>query len=602
MERPKAKKPLKRYGSVNRDVFEFHGDSDGELDKILRKDLISSGAKPKRQAHDAEAQKASMWALSSGDTEVIGSEDRHMPAATHGNADISLQMPPPAIKPISFEQTQSLEPRTLHTADSMPFTSTPANSKTTEEARSLKLSYSDDRMPTPTMSSRGRGDGEQVSDTGGTDGSRKRPRLDMEVPEQEHAGLPEPSSSASIISPSKTITVTKSTRTTEPLPGDDTIGEDELHSKVCPHSGAETINPIVLLPQYPQYEEGQDELSLSISDPDPESKIQKRTTIDRKGKETHDPVRNELGSDDAAIGLPKDQYQPRPSESRSGRNNEELFVPADYSKRPEAVAKKKRKFQRRKTTAFQELIPKDEDDDEDEDFVKQPSLEIPKRKALKVLEDSEEDKLDTTKNEDDTHLKPTVEHVPAAKAQGAKKQRGRPKKEVNEPSKNITVTEKHVDPDHEDGEPLKAVTADSSKDKTSERKDSNPDHEVAAPEKPVPAPKEKRGGKKSKTSETPVAISEELVHDSDDELGAPEVIRGAPRKALNGTEGNSMAPKATEETASSPPPPETPRKASSATPKGPDKHSPISSGKVAYRVGLSKRARIEPLLRIVRKC
>lgn len=47
--------------------------------------------------------------------------------------------------------------------------------------------------------------------------------------------------------------------------------------------------------------------------------------------------------------------------------------------------------------------------------------------------------------------------------------------------------------------------------------------------------------------------------------------------------------------------PETPKKSTKAPDKGPDKHSPISSGKVGYRVGLSKRARIEPLLRIVRK-
>ncbi|KAJ6095988.1 hypothetical protein N7486_006734 [Penicillium sp. IBT 16267x] len=60
-------------------------------------------------------------------------------------------------------------------------------------------------------------------------------------------------------------------------------------------------------------------------------------------------------------------------------------------------------------------------------------------------------------------------------------------------------------------------------------------------------------------------------------------------------------------------PPQTPQKpdqnpstpvagSSTNTRKGPAKHSPISStGKVPYRVGLSKRARIAPLLKIVRK-
>jgi hypothetical protein len=45
-------------------------------------------------------------------------------------------------------------------------------------------------------------------------------------------------------------------------------------------------------------------------------------------------------------------------------------------------------------------------------------------------------------------------------------------------------------------------------------------------------------------------------------------------------------------------PVQTPRKAPQ---KGPDKHSPLNSGKVPYRVGLSKRAKIEPLLRILKK-
>lgn len=37
------------------------------------------------------------------------------------------------------------------------------------------------------------------------------------------------------------------------------------------------------------------------------------------------------------------------------------------------------------------------------------------------------------------------------------------------------------------------------------------------------------------------------------------------------------------------------------TEKGPTKHSPLKNAKVPYRVGLSRRSRIEPLLKIVRK-
>ncbi|TID21713.1 hypothetical protein E6O75_ATG05108 [Venturia nashicola] len=53
-----------------------------------------------------------------------------------------------------------------------------------------------------------------------------------------------------------------------------------------------------------------------------------------------------LDSDDLAIGLPKEQYKPRPSRSRSARIVEDTSI--DYSKRPETLATAKLK--RRKTT------------------------------------------------------------------------------------------------------------------------------------------------------------------------------------------------------------------------------------------------------------
>lgn len=53
-----------------------------------------------------------------------------------------------------------------------------------------------------------------------------------------------------------------------------------------------------------------------------------------------------LNSDDLAIGLPKEQYKPRPSRSRSARIVEDASI--DYSKRPETLTTSKLK--RRKTT------------------------------------------------------------------------------------------------------------------------------------------------------------------------------------------------------------------------------------------------------------
>lgn len=66
-----------------------------------------------------------------------------------------------------------------------------------------------------------------------------------------------------------------------------------------------------------------------------------------------------------------------------------------------------------------------------------------------------------------------------------------------------------------------------------------------------------------------------------------------PSQELAGAPPTKMNP-----TASIAPPQQTPTKEAK---KGPDQHSPLQSGKVPYRVGLSKRTRIAPLLKIIRK-
>ncbi|KAL9029706.1 MAG: hypothetical protein Q9196_002084 [Gyalolechia fulgens] len=63
---------------------------------------------------------------------------------------------------------------------------------------------------------------------------------------------------------------------------------------------------------------------------------------------------DELGSDDLVPHLPKENYQPRPSRSRSALTADEVIIPEDFSKRPEALAKSKKTPKRRKTTAFEE--------------------------------------------------------------------------------------------------------------------------------------------------------------------------------------------------------------------------------------------------------
>ena len=141
-------------------------------------------------------------------------------------------------------------------------------------------------------------------------------------------------------------------------------------------------------------------------------------------------VSTDLVSDDIAIGLPKEQYRPRPSRSRA--NAEDLVAPVDFSKRPEAVAKTtvkpKRKNKRCKTTCFEELRPaKDEMEEDDEMREQSKELDIPVWKdsmpepqLVIGVKDAKDDK--SVAIEDETSTEPEAAIV------RPKKQRGRPKK------------------------------------------------------------------------------------------------------------------------------------------------------------------------------
>ncbi|KGO67730.1 hypothetical protein PITC_000680 [Penicillium italicum] len=147
-----------------------------------------------------------------------------------------------------------------------------------------------------------------------------------------------------------------------------------------------------------------------------------------------------------------------------------------------------------------------------------------------------------------------------------------------------------------------------------------------------PAPK-KRGRKRKQTNEQAETPSEsaDTPEPNKPPSGAQTpasklavVVNNSPRSILEASTGNSDTsviqskdqnprslpdPDPLPETTIDTPQPQTPSKPNAAsvnTPqnagKGPDKHSPISARSgVPYRVGLSKRARIAPLLKMVRK-
>lgn len=608
VEKPRAKQPLKTYSSQGRDIFEFSVASDGESDLTA----------PKKPGFDESKQKRSQntygrtGALSSSDTKVLGlSVDPMEKSILLGSS-----MPPLALESTSTEHPQGLGGTTVLE---------PVSSRGPFELESL---YSDEKIPSATVESRGQA-GDLYFPGEGANASKKRSRNEIEAANGQHTGLTEPSSSASLFSPNKTITVARRSLSFSP-PRVDRVIEDQimpLHSNT--HTLTETCDHAGPLLRQVQNDELLDELSLSVPTASVTSKCQTKI---RKNSEFSDRRADELDSDDNAIGLPKDHYQPRPSKSRSGHGNGELLIPTDYSKRPEAVTKKKRKLSRRKTTAFHELIPKEELEDEEDEVFNQAGFEAPKSKALKLVTEQEELHLkDKDKAKVDQGLiERGFESI--GKPTESMKQRGRPKKvpvmerlehdapEGEDQIRPVEPTTEFSMPENETGPRLakqpaeskkqrgrpKKGAAETSKGKSSEATDASIERDTE-PEKPDHTTSAKKIQKKSKNAEGPTAISEELIRDSDDDFDLADEGGSVPSRVLQETQGNVIPSKPSEKAASSPSPsksksvpPETPHKQDSF-PKGPDKHSPISSGKVSYRVGLSKRQRIAPLLRIVRK-
>ena len=349
--------------------------------------------------------------------------------------------------------------------------------------------------------------------------------------------------------------------------------------------------------------EGHDELSCYVSDT--RAGVAKRRTS-RQGEQmqaTTSAQVDELGLDDPIAGLPKERYQPRPSRSRSQRNGEELVVPTDFSKRPEVVARKKGS-KRRKTTALATPSPKfgvDEQNEGDNDSVLAsfkglrkrdrvtepvlekvhegaesgepgPTAEIPKALSIVAVE---------VPHKNDPSLHERTEQVTSSSPQ-KKKKRGRPRKRTAENETESTtapaVTEHETQPD------IQHLT------------------------KSTTTPQQQT--RKKRKADSPPPILPDSAAENDDTANPPSDTE--PDTHLSPSEGNSRPKNGaiddrvstnTDTTGQlSPPakvtiPPETPQKEA----QDPKKHSPLASGKVAYRVGLSKRARIAPLLKIVKK-
>lgn len=303
-------------------------------------------------------------------------------------------------------------------------------------------------------------------------------------------------------------------------------------------------------------------------------------------------LNGEHGMDEIAIGLPPEQYNPRPSRSRSGHGEAGLFLPEDFSKRPESFGKLKRRKNRRKTTAF-ERPPEDSEEEaiaKVRDFITQEATSKPAADIVKPsLEPIEEclrelqsvgpiEKVGTTKRKGRHHVQEDIEEHKPVVAPFSEEQ----------PPKGISSTAngtKHVQ-EHDRSNVIET-------ERPSPKHQNLLEIETAQPEST------------QTSSSRPASMKRKLslsatTHDGDDggdPTSSDRPVSQNPQKITppqqNPTPSSSPSPIKQQL-----PPPQTPPKPPST---GPDKHSPLNSSKVAYRVGLSKRARIEPLLRIFRK-
>lgn len=331
----------------------------------------------------------------------------------------------------------------------------------------------------------------------------------------------------------------------------------------------------------------QDQLSMSS----PRAATDKKLKPEKSQKKSK-VIDDEHSMDEISIGITPEQYNPRPSRSRSGHGDASLFLPEDFSKRPESLAKLKRRKNRRKTTAF-ERPPEDSEEEaiaQVREFIRMETSSNPAADTIKPLLKPIEEPLRELQ---------TVEPM---KRVGSAKRKGR--HQVNEKLEEHGLV---VAPFSEE-QPSRGISSTANGIKHVQQHDLSkiletqkppPNHQnlleiETAQSIPTQPSSTRPASKIRKPSISPFPQDDD---DGDDPTGSDRPVsqnsQKIPPPQEKSTPSSSPSP-----IKQQPPSPQTPSKTAAT---GPDKHSPLNSSKVAYRVGLSKRARIEPLLRIVRK-
>ena len=410
---------------------------------------------------------------------------------------------------------------------------------------------------------------------------------------------------------------------------------------------------------------------------------------------------DELVSDDI-IGLPKEQYKPRPSRSRRQNDHvDELFRGIDYSKTVESVVRSARKgkagkskVKRRQTTGCLLGSTKDWDEDEngdnennetkegqmiDEDNIvlkpqrksKTTAAEIAKpNAALNVDPKASDEKHEngsssvTSKNipiaqelstsQDPAELseedikkptrrcKPSTSQAPKSQplpnliesgdeddlhAHVPTKPQGNRKLTTTEPMEPAIASANPEDADEgDDFQPLEDLTEPPISESPPKKKRGRPkkqDAETnlepsksASATQPVNDPPPKPASKRRKTKE--LASTQPNLSPPLNEPPSTQPLAESPAKAnaiLRPTSSSTNIPTPITDSSNplgkAPPPLATPQKDKGASEQridgkeeapSPNKkhHSPLSSSKVPLRVGLSRRQRIEPLLKVRR--
>ncbi|MCJ1441579.1 MAG: hypothetical protein MMC23_002068 [Stictis urceolatum] len=331
-------------------------------------------------------------------------------------------------------------------------------------------------------------------------------------------------------------------------------------------------------------------------------------------KETHSAISqtHELGSDEHEIDTPMENYKPRPSRSRRGDLPDAFLASIDFSKRPEKAAKRKSKLKRNKTT--NDIPTPVLDDDEQDELLATDWGAMQKGSAAPL--DPQLDEL-ADKDHEQRNLSDLVrtEKHP----EPTKRKRGRPRKDAKKDEDQTQPAAIVIDTAAQASEPKKRgrkkkvveeITVDA------EEVHDDEDGSDEAEECETDEEEEIRGGgrKRSRlqihtdtengeaTSAPTVEPGESVFKEKKESLSAgktldtPKGYRAQDEPPPSSQQQRQLDPTAAWISDIAAKTPEKPRDE-----KRPNRHSPLSSGRVPHRVGLSRKARIEPLLRIIRK-